>query len=147
MLNKYKHPLITKSLRNLFSSILFATILVSAGSAFGQTTQSATLRGTVKDPSGAVISGATVTAISERTKNERKVKTNDEGVFVFNALTPDTYTIKVENDGFKTSQQTGITLAPSDTRGVDISLEVGGAGDIVTITGAPEPIQKETGAK
>jgi hypothetical protein len=147
MLNKCKRPLISKSLRNLFSSILFTMILISAGAAYGQSTQSATLRGTVKDQSGAVIANAKVTAISERTKGERSVQTNDEGGYVFNALTPDIYTLKVEFQGFKTSQQTGINLAASDTRGVDVSLEVGGGGDIVTITGAPEPIQKETGAK
>jgi outer membrane receptor protein involved in Fe transport len=147
MLNKYKRPLITKSLQNLFSSILFTMILISAGAAFGQSTQSATLRGTVKDQSGAVIANAKVTVISERTKQERTVQTSDEGGYVFNALTPDIYTVKVEFQGFKTSQQTGINLAASDTRGVDISLEVGGGGETVTITGAPEPIQKETGAK
>ncbi len=147
MLNKNKRLLISKSLRSLFSSIIFTTILVTGSVAYGQTTQSATLRGTVKDPNGAVIPNATVTVISERTKSERKVTTNDDGGYVFNALTPDTYTLRVENQGFKTSQQTGITLAASDTRGVDMSLEVGGAGDVVNITGAPEPIQKETGAK
>jgi hypothetical protein len=143
---KYQHLPITKRLHSFFCSLIFMTVLV-AGVAYGQTTGSASLRGTVKDPNGAVIPNATVTLINERTKSERKVKTSEEGGFVFNALTPDIYTIKVENQGFKTSQQTGIALAPSDTRGVDINLEVGGADQVVTVTGAPEPIQKETGAK
>ncbi|MBI3652811.1 MAG: carboxypeptidase regulatory-like domain-containing protein [Acidobacteria bacterium] len=148
MPNQYKRLPMPKRLLNFFPSLIFfSTLLLATGSAYGQTTQSATLRGTVKDPSGAVISNASVSVISERTKSERKVKTNDEGGYVFNALTPDTYTLKVEIQGFKTSQQTGISLAASDTRGVDITLEVGGADQVVTITGAPEPIQKETGAK
>lgn len=146
MLNKYKHPLISKSL-HLFSSVLFMMILISTGTAFGQSTQSATLRGTVKDQSGAVVANAKVTIISERTKQDRSVQTNDEGGYVFNALTPDIYTLKVENTGFKTSQQTGINLAVGDTRGVDVNLEVGVGDNVVEVTGAPEPIQKETGAK
>src|SRR5688572_6976902 len=102
MLNKNKRLLISKSLRSLLCSIIFTTILVAGSVAYGQTTQSATLRGTVKDPNGAVIPNATVTVISERTKSERKVTTNEDGGYVFNALSPDTYTLKVENQGFET---------------------------------------------
>jgi hypothetical protein len=129
------------------SMVICLAMLASAPSTFAQTATSATLRGTVKDPSGAVVSGATVTVTSERTRAERKVTTNDEGGYVFTALTPDTYTIKVEGQGFKTAQQTGLTLSPSDTRGVDLTLEVGTAGEVVNVVGGFEPIQKETGAK
>jgi hypothetical protein len=135
------------SQRLLFLSLAVCLALASVQSAFAQTATNATLRGTVKDPQGAVVSGATVTVISERTKEERKANTNDEGGYVFTALTPDTYTVKVEGQGFKTTQQTGITLSPSDTRGLDITLEVGTAGEVVNVVGGFEPIQKETGAK
>ncbi len=131
----------------LFFSIVVCLALASAQSAFAQTATNATLRGTVKDPQGAVVSGATVTVTSERTKEERKANTNDEGGYVFTALTPDTYTVKVEGQGFKTTQQTNITLSPSDTRGLDFTLEVGTAGEVVNVVGGFEPLQKETGAK
>jgi Carboxypeptidase regulatory-like domain/TonB-dependent Receptor Plug Domain len=143
---EHKRRLI-RSTSLFFSLVICLACLASVPSAFAQTSTSATLRGTIKDPSGAVVSGATVTIISERTKAERKVVTSDEGGYVFTALTPDTYTIKVEGQGFKTAQQTGITLSPSDTRGVDLTLEVGTAGEVVNVVGGFEPIQKETGAK
>lgn len=122
-------------------------LLFAASLAIAQTTGSATLRGTVKDPTGALVQGATVTVISERTKAERKVTTGDDGVYVFSSLTPDTYTVKVEGSGFKTAQQTGLILAPSDTRGLDISLEVGAAEQVMTVQAEAEQIQTETGAK
>src|SRR5205085_10739214 len=113
---EHKRRLI-RSTSLFFSLVICLACLASVPSAFAQTSTSATLRGTVKDPQGAVVSGATVTVTSERTKEERKTVTNEEGGYVFTALTPDTYTIKVEAQGFKTSQQP-ITLSPSDTRGI-----------------------------
>ncbi|HKP14282.1 MAG TPA: carboxypeptidase regulatory-like domain-containing protein [Blastocatellia bacterium] len=121
--------------------------LASAQSAFAQTSTSGTLRGTVKDPSGAVVSGANVVLVNERTKEERKYVTNDEGGYVFTAVTPDTYTVRVEGQGFKTAQQTSIVVETSSTRGLDFTLEVGTAGEVVNVVGGFEPIQKETGAK
>ena len=97
--------------RHFHTTLLFLAFLVSlaflAGvpSVLAQGTGSATLRGTVKDPKGAVVPSATVTVINERTKDERKTTTNDEGVYVFSALTPGNYTLKVEAQGFKTAEQ------------------------------------------
>ncbi|MFL6213531.1 MAG: carboxypeptidase regulatory-like domain-containing protein [Blastocatellia bacterium] len=121
--------------------------LASAQSALAQTSTNATIRGTVKDPQGAVVSGATVTLYNESTKAERKITTNDDGGYVFTAVSPDRYTIRVEGQGFKTTQQTSVVIAPSDTRGVDFTLEVGTQGEIVNVVGGVEPIQTETGAK
>ncbi|HMG32675.1 MAG TPA: carboxypeptidase regulatory-like domain-containing protein [Blastocatellia bacterium] len=123
-------------------------LIATASAAFAQTTGSATIRGVVKDPQGAVVGGAMVTLVNERTKSERKTSTSDVGVYVFSSLTPDSYTVTVENAGFKTAQQTGVVLAPSDTRGLDMSLEVGAAGEVITVQAAAvEQIQTETGAK
>src|SRR5215213_8018027 len=54
--------------------------VVGAPSSFAQTTGSATLRGTVKDPQGAVLPDAVVTLVNERTREERQDKTSGEGV-------------------------------------------------------------------
>jgi Carboxypeptidase regulatory-like domain/TonB-dependent Receptor Plug Domain len=140
-------PKLTSQRLLFFTMFICLALLSSAASAMAQTATSATLRGTVKDPQGAVVSGATVTLINESTKGERKVNTNDEGGYVFTAVSPDRYIVKVESQGFKTSQQSGLTLAPSDTRGLDFTLEIGTAGEVVNVVGGFEPIQKETGAK
>src|SRR5215211_3464738 len=86
----------------LFGLALCVSLIAGAPATFAQTTGSATLRGTVKDPQGAVIRDASVTLINEGTKDERKTTTSDDGNYVFSAVTPGTYTVKVEAQGFKT---------------------------------------------
>ena len=133
---------------------LFATLIVSifvfsltALSAVAQTTGSASLRGTVKDPQGAIIRGATVTLTNERTKDERRVTSTEDGTYTFTALTPGSYTIKTEAPGFKTKTQTGFAIETSDTKGLDIAMEVGQPTETVTVTAVSETLQTETGSR
>jgi hypothetical protein len=121
--------------------------LAAVPALLAQSTGSATLRGTVKDPAGAVVPGASVTLINEATKDERKATTSSDGLYVFSSVNPGTYTVRIEGSGFKTSEQRGIVLSPSDTRGVDIALEVGAPTDTVTVSATTETLQTETGAK
>ena len=127
--------------------IVCLVIVGCAQSVFGQTTGSATLRGTVKDPQGAIVRGATVTLTNERTKDERKATTTDEGTYVFAALTPGEYTMKVEAAGFKTTEQQNIAVQTSTTRALDVTVEVGQPTETVTITTGADQLQTETGAK
>jgi hypothetical protein len=120
--------------------ILFATAPVS----FAQGTSS-TLRGVVKDPQGAVVPGATVTLTSAQRGDERQVKTNNEGAYVFTSVDPGAFTLKVEMQGFKTYQQK-ITLSPSETRGVDAELQIG-VSDEVTVVDEGSIIKTETGER
>lgn len=116
--------------------------------ALGQTSGSATLRGTVKDVSGAVVPEADVTLIGEGTGIERKATTNDEGTYVFATVDPGRYTLRVERASFKTYVQPELVLSPSDTRGVDAVLQVGEASETVTVSAdALTTIQTETGEK
>jgi hypothetical protein len=131
----------------LLGLALCVSLVVGAPAALAQTTGSATLRGTVKDPAGAVVPSASVTLVNEGTKEERKATTNDEGGYVFSAVTPGTYTVKVEAGGFKTTTQSGISVETSSTRGLDLSLEVGQANETVTVTTEQNQLETETGAK
>src|SRR5215470_10190484 len=124
-----------------------AILLLPASFALAQVTGSATVRGLVKDPSGAVVPKASVTLTNDATKFERKAKTTEEGVYNFSSLDPGTYSLKVEAQGFKTYEQKGIIVGASDTKGVDAVMEVGAANETVTIQASVEVIQKETGAK
>ena len=109
-----------RSTRRLYATLIVSvfvfslTILASVQPAVGQTTGSATLRGTVKDPQGAIIRGATVTLVNDRTKDERSTKTSEDGTYTFTALSPGAYVMKVELQGFKTSVRTD--LADRDQR-------------------------------
>ena len=127
-------------------ALMFMLLLQPA--AFAQVSASGTIRGVVKDQAGAVVPGADVTAKSERTGSERKGKSNSDGGFSFPALDPGTYTITVEAGNFKKSVQTGVTLSPSETKGIDIALQAGGMNETVNIVGsAIEEIKTETGER
>ncbi len=129
--------------------LVFGLCLLAGGASvsLAQTTGSATLRGTVKDQNGAVVAKATVTLVNESTKDERKTVTNQDGIYVFSSVTPGTFSVRVENSGFKKAEQTGLILSPSDTRALDITLQVGAATETVTVTATADVLQTETGAK
>src|SRR5436853_5900431 len=80
---------------SLFAAFFFCvmTVGLAVSLSSAQTTGSATLRGTVKDPKGAVVPKAAVALVNEATKAERKTTTNDEGQYVFTALIPGNYTL------------------------------------------------------
>ena len=99
-------------------------LLLAAPLASAQVTSSATLRGVVKDPTGAVVRGATVTLTSTQRGTPRQVKTSDDGTYVITSVDPGTYSLKVEAGGFKTYEQPDLTLAPSETRGLDVARTI-----------------------
>src|SRR5215475_9238716 len=137
-------------LRTVFIPVLALCLCLLAGGAsasLAQTTGSATLRGIVKDPNGALVSGATVTMKSLRTQSERKAKTNSDGNYAFTAIEPGAYELKVEAGGFKVLSQTGVTISPGDNRGLDFTLEVGATSETVVVSGTLEEIKTETGER
>jgi hypothetical protein len=93
----------------------------------------ATINGTVKDATGAVVSGAKVTVVSSRTGLVRDGATNGSGFFTLPALPIGEYTLKVTQQGFATASADNIVLGPGDTRTIDISLQVGAVDNIVNI--------------
>ncbi len=114
-------------------AILLAQVAIQA-----QTTGS--LSGTVTDPSGALVPGATVTLVSDATRAERSAVTSSAGIFDFQALQPGDYTITVEASGFKTAIARKIVVNVATAASVIIPLEVGLAGETVTVTAAQETI-------
>ena len=132
-----------------FALAVGVAFLTAVQPAVAQVTSSATLRGTVRDPNGAVVPNATVTLVNERTKDERKTTSNDEGLYVFTALTPGNYTLRVEAKGFKSVSQSAVAVETSSTRGLDVTLEIGAASETVTVVSgaAADQVQTETGAR
>lgn len=98
------------------------------------------IRGTVIDPSGGAVVGATVTLINEATHATREVQTGTNGEYVFLEVPIGTYEIDVVSQGFKKSARKGIALNLNEVVSVDISLQVGGSTDVVEVTGAPPVI-------
>ena len=115
--------------------------------AFGQTSTGGTLRGVVKDAKGGLVPDATVTLVSVDRGDERQAKTNSDGSFVFTSVTSGKFRLKVEAGGFKTSEQNDLTLAPSESRSLEIALEVGAPSEVVNVTAEAVPIKTDTGER
>lgn len=119
--------------------------LCAAPEAPSQTTR-ATLTGTVTDPNGAVVPGATVNATNIATNISSATTTNQEGTYTFTALPPGEYTVAVEVTGFKRSLQTGIILQIAETSRLDIPLEVGGVNEEVSVV-SQAPLVRSTSSE
>jgi trimeric autotransporter adhesin len=89
---------------------LLVSILLLAASASAQTFQGS-LRGRVLDPTGAAVRTAQLSLTDEATSAIRSTISNDDGEYVFSAVTPSTYIVSVEATGFKTIEQHGIAIA------------------------------------
>ncbi len=92
------------------------------------------VQGTVSDSSGAVVSGATVTLISNETKRTQTVTTSDDGFYRFSTLAPGSYTLTVEQTNFKKQVIEDLSVAAENVQGVDIVLTAGGISETVTVT-------------
>jgi hypothetical protein len=114
----------------MLGSVAMLSILAAAGKA--QT--SGEITGLVTDPSGAAVSGATVTVTNKATGAIRRAVTNSEGLYAFPALLPGLYELKVEQAGFKTAVLDNITLEVQQTSRRDVTMEVGAVGETVTVT-------------
>ena len=73
-----------------------------------------TVTGTVKDPQGGTVPGATVTLTSVTRGTTLDTTTNENGDFVFPNVAGDTYTVRVTMDGFKTLERRDVPVSPGD---------------------------------
>lgn len=103
------------------------------------------IQGVVTDPSGAVISGATLT-LTDTGTNEKQVRTSDSnGVFNFNALPADTFTLVVTRAGFQKQVLDQLQLIPEQPNAVNVQMQVGSDTQTVTVTAsAATAIDTET---
>jgi len=101
------------------------------------------VQGTVVDQTGAVIPKVAVTLHNTGTGVDLKETTNATGFYRFNAVPPGDYTVLTSQAGFKAAS-TSVTVAPDETRGVDITLVPAGAGTVnVTVTAQAEALNPE----
>ncbi len=125
-----------------------AALLLLSGLALAQIT-TGTVTGRVIDTSGAVVPGAQVSLISQ-TQGTRTapVPTNRTGDYVIPNLAPDTYTVEVTADSFKTTQRTGIVVTGGDRVGVPpITLEVGATTQTVDVSAQAALVETQSGER
>lgn len=104
-----------------------------------------TISGTVTDPSGALIPGATVTATQSQTGRKMVAVSGKDGGYVFPTLLPSSYDLSVSAPGFQPYIQTGVVLQANQPLTVNISLHVGTASQTISVTSAPPQVDTTTG--
>ncbi|HJT70359.1 MAG TPA: TonB-dependent receptor [Terriglobales bacterium] len=122
--------------------IVFLSLLLAASSASAQYRGS--LRGTVTDPSGAVVSGATVTLTDTNTGRALTSTSDANGIYQFNALPPAPYRLTAEAQGFKQRVLENVQIIPEQPNALDLQLEVGQTTETVTVTGTTQALDTET---
>ncbi|HUI56680.1 MAG TPA: TonB-dependent receptor [Bryobacteraceae bacterium] len=122
---------------------LLVLLAVAAVAAFGQTAGSATITGTLTDPSGAVIPAASVTVKNTDTGIERAIQTNEAGIYVAPFLQPGHYEVRAAKAGFATIVRKDLTLQVGQTLTVSLSLTVQAAQQEVTVTGQAPVVDPE----
>jgi len=120
--------------------ITFICIFGLSLSALAQEETSATVTGQVTDSTGAAIGNATIVVTNTATGQARTIQSNEEGNYTVFPLIPGTYTISVEQSGFKKTV-VNTTLNARDRRPIDLILEVGDASAVVTVTDEPPLLQ------
>ena len=126
----------------------FLTILAclySSAAAASAQTSTATLQGTISDPSGAVLPGVSVKLQSPTTGLERVTVTNTSGLYVFNFLPAGLYDVSGELTGFKSFRRDGLQLEIGQNLSLDLKMEVGRVEETVQVE-AVAPLLDRTSA-
>ena len=118
-----------------------ATVLAVSTSAFAFSTPAftqsflGTIRGTVVDPQGQAVQGAAVLVIDDATGVPRTLETDAEGRYEASNLRPGTYRVQVVTTNFKKFERTGVLVGAAGTALVNVTLELGGLNEVVTVAG------------
>ena len=103
------------------------------------------LAGSVADPAGSAVAGASVQLVSESTAAVRNVASDSGGAFIFTAVSPGYYTVVVEHQGFKKLQKEHIELTPGGKLAVgELRLEIGAVSQSVTVQAEGATVQTAT---
>jgi len=104
-----------------------------------------TISGSVTDPSGAVVTGATVVATQVQTGATTTTDTGKDGRFVFPSLLPSGYTLSVTAAGFESYAQKGIVLEADQALTINIGLKVGSSTATVSVSADAPQVDVTTG--
>ena len=132
----------SRSLLGIAAFMLLGLTFCLAG--FGQNTNSGEIRGTVTDPSGAVIPGVSVTILNTQTGGRRDLVTNNSGIYDAVSVLPGTYSITLTKEGFDKVIRSGIEITVNPVA-IDVQLTVGTSTQEVSVTEQAPLLQTESG--
>ena len=131
-------------MQRLRISIVLALVFVlGVMSALAQTSNG-TIAGTVTDPSGAAITGATISAKSVQTGVTRSATTNNTGAYRLESLIPGTYVVTVTANGFSNTEFKNVQVTASVVTSINASVKLGSS-ETVNVEASAETLQTESG--
>jgi Carboxypeptidase regulatory-like domain/TonB-dependent Receptor Plug Domain len=122
--------------------LLILSLLVLSIGTLGQTTSR--LTGTIRDSSGAVINGARVVLLNEATGVSFETTTTSAGAYLFDAVKPGSYTVRVSVQGFKSVESKGNLVTIGQPTAVNLGLTVGTAAETLEVKEEAELVQTQT---
>src|SRR5690348_13814120 len=134
-----------QEVKDMLSRIVCVTAIVFlwASAAWSQETRG-TIVGRVTDSTGAVVPNADVQVINKAMGTTVPLQTNADGIYSAPLLVPGSYQVTVAASGFKKSIRDKVLLQIADRIEVNVTLEVGGTEQSITVTGTPELLSTET---
>jgi hypothetical protein len=115
-------------------ALLVLCLAFGFSQAAAQSTTDGAISGTVKDPNGAVVTGANVTVRNEGTNTEKTATTDDEGRFRVVQLQPGNYTVTIAGTGFAEYRQANVVVEVGRITSIEPTLGVSGVGETVEVT-------------
>ncbi|MHB1959965.1 MAG: TonB-dependent receptor, partial [Acidobacteriaceae bacterium] len=116
--------------------ILLAWIAICLSTPAARAQFRASIQGAVTDPTGAIVPGATVTLTDNSTNHASTTTTSGSGVYTFNALPPDRFTLTVTAPGFKKKTLSNVQILPEQANAVNVTLDLGQTTQTVTVSGS-----------
>ena len=104
----------------------------------------ASITGTVRDPSGAVVPAVQVTAVNVGTSLRNTATTNDLGFYTLTNLAIGQYTLTFSRDGFRKYEQKGIVLNVRQVAQIDATLPIGATAETIEVTANASALQTQT---
>src|SRR5215208_7281746 len=128
------HSTLTGRLMGTLKLVLFVAVLAICAPLASAQEVTGSIRGTVKDSTGAVVQGATVTATSPSLVRPIEVTTDESGVYFFGRLPSGVYSITASQSGFSTVKQDNINVQLGRELSLDLALAAGGVSEVVDVT-------------
>ena len=131
-------------MKKVVLGFLVALLAVWSGVCMAQAVNAGDIRGTVTDPTGAVVPGATVTVLNVDTGVSKDFVTNDSGLYDTNSIVPGHYLLTFKRDGFEKLVRGPVTLEVGFTT-VNGEMKVGATSEQVTVNTDIPLLDTETG--
>src|SRR3990172_1502090 len=133
-------------MRNRRYLCLLAGVCFFQGTLLSGQVTGGSISGTVRDPSGAAVPEATVTARHLETGFTRSTTSGMQGTYRLPSLLPGAYEVRIEKTGFRTEVSTGLTLSIGQEAVLNATLQVGSVAEVLSVTAEAPLVETTTGS-